>query len=709
MLFSTVLLFLLLSSTSCLLFLPYIADTYIIPKIIKKLPFSQKEISLSRISPWQLRGSVYLADSGHDILALPGVELSFSLRSILKKRVENILIDRATLHLYLDQPVKKNDQDHQSARKENSTLPFLFPVACNTLAIRNSTVILHRGEREQRLTINGQISFNFKDLTNGKKRLVAAKAYFSSSGSLPFSTTLQLQQKEEDNTILLALSSTDISGIDYLIPELSPFNPGGHFSLSTNLGIKNLTQITGLQATAELSGNSSSTPLTIRVQGDSEKMVHFSVSTGSFSLNKSLPLLFSPIFASGEVNIGPEKISGHISGSIPRLTLTDKKTTLKNISLSLPFQFPLSGQNSDSGIITIDKILYGNTPGGSLKGQITLNRTGAKFSTQIKTSVPDLQIQCTGSIDLKKQGEASCTLPETYLDSATLPPFFHLPPKFSFSGNFSAESTISSTDGISTGNLSLRLNNGTMNISGAELSAIDMAVTLQDFPRLQSEPGQICTIKKIELGDIKLSDARINFRIEDSHSIFIEKSRFSWCDGKVESGSLRLSTAEKEVAATLYCDRLKFTSLLSQFGIEDAEGDGTLNGRLPLLLSKNNIEFDDGFLFSTPGEGGVVRFNNTAQLRRGMGAIDQTPYLDYSMQALENFSYNWARLTFNSDDKDLLVKMEIDGKPAISLPFRYRKGLIVPSRKGQGLQHPIRLDINFRLPLTDLFKYGRKM
>jgi len=32
------------------------------------------------------------------------------------------------------------------------------------------------------------------------------------------------------------------------------------------------------------------------------------------------------------------------------------------------------------------------------------------------------------------------------------------------------------------------------------------------------------------------------------------------------------------------------------------------------------------------------------------------------MQALENFSYNWTKLTFNSQEDDLLIKMQIDGK-----------------------------------------------
>lgn len=119
--------------------------------------------------------------------------------------------------------------------------------------------------------------------------------------------------------------------------------------------------------------------------------------------------------------------------------------------------------------------------------------------------------------------------------------------------------------------------------------------------------------------------------------------------------------------------------------------------------------FDDGFLFSTPGNSGIVRFNNTAMLRQGLPETGQTAYLDYSMQAMENFSYNWTKLTFNSQGDDLLISMQIDGKPAEPLPFGYQSGQLVARTDGPGLQHPIRLDVNFHLPFTQMFKYGQKI
>ena len=53
-------------------------------------------------------------------------------------------------------------------------------------------------------------------------------------------------------------------------------------------------------------------------------------------------------------------------------------------------------------------------------------------------------------------------------------------------------------------------------------------------------------------------------------------------------------------------------------GVFHAEGDGTLSGRLPIIYENGEISFDNGFLFSTPGSGGVVRIQNTEKVHSGM-------------------------------------------------------------------------------------------
>ena len=422
--FSTLLLFLLLSVAGCLLFLPYMADTYLFPKIIKNLPFSEKKISLSRISPWKLRGTMTLAESGHDILDLPGIEFNFSPQSLLKKRVESILIDGGTLHLFPDQiKPEKYGQSLQLPTQKNNTFPFLLPITCDTLTIKNSTIILHRGQREQHFLINGRLTGDF---------LTSAMAKLQVTGALTLSSALNLKQKGTGHELLFTISSPDISRITYLFPEAAKFNTKSQLALSGRLETENLTQITELQATAELYNNPSSRPLVITVNGDketvsaeikdlsittpvqsliniqgqyslakkeftgtgqagfkaisppakfsfsgnhtlSETEFSFNTSVDSFSIGEKAPLLFSPFFAQGDLNIRAGVISGSISGSIAKVTLPSQKIEFNNISLSLLPQFLLPDQKNAAATFAIDTISYNNTPGGSLEGQISLN------------------------------------------------------------------------------------------------------------------------------------------------------------------------------------------------------------------------------------------------------------------------------------------------------------------------------------------------
>jgi hypothetical protein len=170
---------------------------------------------------------------------------------------------------------------------------------------------------------------------------------------------------------------------------------------------------------------------------------------------------------------------------------------------------------------------------------------------------------------------------------------------------------------------------------------------------------------------------------------------------------VRLSRSKPEINTALYCSKINFSDLLNQFGLDQAAGEGSLNGKLPIALSKEGLSFDDGFLFSTPGTGGIIRFSNTDMLRQGVGAADLGGYLDYSMKAMEDFAYQWTKLSFNSSGDELQLTMELNGKPRSPLPYGFKNGMIIETNKGEGLQYPIRLDVNFRLPLAELFLIGQ--
>lgn len=238
-----------------------------------------------------------------------------------------------------------------------------------------------------------------------------------------------------------------------------------------------------------------------------------------------------------------------------------------------------------------------------------------------------------------------------------------------------------------------------------------MSLNFPDLPQIRSAPGQRISFSKLSLGDLIAEKGSVDFQIESARSFLIENIRFLWCDGHVETQSMRLSPGVEDYRITFYCDRLNLAKVLGQFGVAAAaEGRGSVNGRIPLHFANGKISFDDGFLYSTPGDGGKIRLTGTDTLTAGIPP--NTPehvQMQLASEALKDYDYSWARLNLTSQGEELLLQMQMDGKPAKTLPFVYRKDIggfvkVEADVKGSTFQG-IRLDVNFRLPLNQLLQY----
>jgi len=174
--------------------------------------------------------------------------------------------------------------------------------------------------------------------------------------------------------------------------------------------------------------------------------------------------------------------------------------------------------------------------------------------------------------------------------------------------------------------------------------------------------------------------------------------------------SMRIVPGEADYDIILYCDRVNLAELLRQFGAATADGDGTLNGIIPLRFKEGKLSFDDGFLFSSPGQGGKIEVTGTEILTAGIPpGTAQYVQMELAREALKSYEYSWAKLNLTTQGEDLLLGLQLDGKPANPLPFTYRKDLgrfVRLEGKGQGaVFQGIRLDVNFRLPLDKLLYY----
>ena len=262
----------------------------------------------------------------------------------------------------------------------------------------------------------------------------------------------------------------------------------------------------------------------------------------------------------------------------------------------------------------------------------------------------------------------------------------------------------------------LNINDGKIHMPDTNFTAIGIntIVEFNDLLVLESVPGQILSIDSIEVNKVKIENAKIRFTIEDGKSLLVENIRFKWCNGLVSTESIRFPQANNAYSLTFYCDRLEMTQLLKQMGAFDAQGSGTLNGRIPVIYSDGNISFDNGFLFSTPGSGGKVVIANSDRITTGIPMDNpQFAQLDLAQEALKDFDYQWAKLVFNTFEDTLDVKMELNGKPSKILPFEYKKefgGFVRVDASSPGSQFQgIQLDVNLKLPFNKVMKFGNKI
>ncbi len=260
--------------------------------------------------------------------------------------------------------------------------------------------------------------------------------------------------------------------------------------------------------------------------------------------------------------------------------------------------------------------------------------------------------------------------------------------------------------------LDSELSHAAIRFKDKDIAVEDLSVgfSMPDLFAGYSARNQKISFKKASFGKIVFNDGNAEFQLEPDGSLLIERSSFKWCKGNVHAQSLRISPGIESYESVLYCDRLNLAELLGQFGVASAEGDGAVNGRIPLEFRQGKIRFGEAFLFSTPGDGGTIHVTAAETLTAGIPRnTPQYAQIDLAKEALRNFDYKWARLKMITEGEDLRLQLQFDGKPADVLPFIYKKELgsfvrVDAESNGSRFQG-IRLDVNMILPLDKILRY----
>jgi len=396
----------------------------------------------------------------------------------------------------------------------------------------------------------------------------------------------------------------------------------------------------------------------------------------------------------------------------------ESNVSIHSMAGSIPWQWPRSGQER-TGKFKISELKWKKNEIGSFEADIKLKDSAYSLDGTFTHSLLDGLVT-----DIK--GQTRIMVPEyksNILINMDTVPFsslhlgefdpslsgFYINGELGLNGEFILDANDLK------GNMTVMMQNGRFENPDKNYTVdnIKFSFLMPSLPDLHSAPAQEILFEKASVGNLIFKQGKVVWQMESPDSMFIEKGVVSWAGGRVFTNAIRISPAVKELVVPIFCDRLKLTELLDQFGVAGAEGEGTVSGRIPLLAGKDSIRFEDGFLFSSPGQGGSVKVAAFDVLAAGIPKnTPQFAQVDFAAEALKNFQYNWVKLLLNSEGEELIMQMHMDGKPVQSLPFSYdsQTGLLQRvDDKSQGIHQPIRLNVNFRLPLNRFIGYSGKI
>ncbi len=384
------------------------------------------------------------------------------------------------------------------------------------------------------------------------------------------------------------------------------------------------------------------------------------------------------------------------------------------VKLSLPVKWPAPKKHLP-GTLSVSNIRHGKRKLGSVWARLRQEDMGVGFGGTLASELlPGLRVAFSGNASMEGRDATlkfkvpQYALPEGFDPAGLVPALGGI----AFTGNLSVEGGVDvDEDGIES-HLGMFLTNGSavFGESGTAMRGIRVYFESPDLMNFHSSPAQMFAFDSLTANGITVEDGVVTFQLEPGGVTLVERGRFKWCDGFVESRAFRVVPGLDEYDVTLFCTNLKLTQLLHQLGLAKAKGDSALSGELPVTWKRGQISFNGGFLHSTPGEGGIIQVEAMEDLVDSIPkGTPQRGQLELARAAIKDFEYKWVRIKADTVGRDLLVRLSVDGRPVSTLPFVYKKefggfAMVEGDVKGSNFQG-LRLDVNFSLPLDRILLY----
>lgn len=385
------------------------------------------------------------------------------------------------------------------------------------------------------------------------------------------------------------------------------------------------------------------------------------------------------------------------------------------VALSLPLAWPAPKRHVP-GKLTAANLRYDTYKLGTVSARIRQESMGIEFGGTLFTKLlPDLRVPFSGAASMESR-DASLTfdigtyvLPDEFDPSGLVPAMKDV----TLSGRLAVEGGVNISEGGIESRLGVFLTNGTLSLGKertTSISGIRLYFESPDLLNFRSAPAQMLAFDSMRAGPLAMDKGLVTFQLEPRGVVLVERLGFDWCGGHVASRAFRVVPGHDEYDVTLFASQLRLSTLLNQLGLANAKGEAVLSGELPATWKNGKISFNNGFLHSSPGEGGTIQVDAMEDLVRAIPkGTPEHGQLELARAAIKDFEYKWVRIKADTVGEDLLVRLSLDGKPVSTLPFVYSKEFggfakVTGDVKGSNFQG-LRLDVNFSLPLDRILLY----
>ncbi len=384
-------------------------------------------------------------------------------------------------------------------------------------------------------------------------------------------------------------------------------------------------------------------------------------------------------------------------------------------SLNLPLAWPVPAATAGRAAVDVN---WKKKPLARFSSRVAQNLRGASVKGALDVAPLGVRAAVKGALDVVRSRDSwvKATVDQDLALPGGLAALAPALADLAGSAHLEASTRLDMSRGVPTVPLDLKLTNLDLTHKETKATLDDgtLGIAFADLLSTRSDPDQRLTFETLQLGTVVLQKGDVRFQVEGPHSVLVEGCAFRWAGGRIGTQAFRVNPGVEDYTVELYCDRVDLAQALEQFGMTQVHGGGTANGRIPVRWADGALTFDDGFLYSTPGEKGVLRVLGTEILTAGVPpGTPQYGQLDLASEALKDFAYEWAKVTMNTEGRELIVSLQLDGKPEKPLPFIFDRdvgGFARVSANSPGsVFQGIRLDVNFRLPLDQLLQYRQIM